>query len=181
MSTSAVSNAPGTVGSSSSGETLARAQAITTGVSFKKERVTLRTLVTIQTCPQGFRSRLGYHANFYITRPNSVEREIGHITAWRISKPTGANRNINPGYWLDEWCRPNLRLYNDSDKELAYCLRALYGTGINSSPEPSQRINSDEVKNSLRDTGHDLVFIQSIYIKWREDPNDEQTGVSDCL
>lgn len=146
-------------------------------INFKYGKATIRTLVSVKKCPLGFGSRLGYHANLYITFPREVEREIGHITAWRISRPSGVNPNIDPVYCLSEWYFDPLGKYDENSKQLAYCIRSLYGKGEIPTRRISDRVVNPEKKDELKDGGNELVFIETIYIKWREDRNDEDSEV----
>lgn len=169
MATTATPNPPGSDSSSSNSVPLAEAEAIEQ-IQFKGENAELRTVVSVQACPIGSRSRLGYHANLFLTPSNGEEKEIGWITAWRISKPTGVNRNINGDYYRDEWLRA-INRYDEDSKETAYCMKAL------SREAKKGRMEGDK-QLVLGHEGHEFVFIQMLYIKWREDPDDEQTGVS---
>lgn len=154
------------------------AQAETTEeINFKDGDATIRTLVSVQTCPRGFRSRLGYHAKLYLTPGGGVEREIGDITAWRISRPTGVNPNIDPQYCLSDWYFKRLGTYDESSRQLAYCFKAFYGPGTVSPRRFYDQVESEDKKDELRDGGNEIVFIETIYIKWREDPDDEQSEV----
>lgn len=145
-------------------------------INFKNGKATIRTLVSVKKCPHGFRSRLGYHANLYITLPDGVERDIGYITAWRISRPSGVNPNIDPQYCMAEWYFESLRRYDEDSKQLAYCIRSLYGKG-EIPRRISDRVVNAEKRNELQDGGNELMFIETIYIKWREDRNDARTEV----
>lgn len=146
-------------------------------IDFKGEGVTIRTLVSVQNCPRGFRSRLGYHANLYLTPGDGVEREVGYITAWRISRPTGVNPNIDPQYCQADWYLKRLGTYDEASKQLAYCFKAFYGPGSVVPYRFYDRVVSEDKRNELRDGGNEIVFIETIYIKWREDPEDEESGV----
>ncbi|KAG6354920.1 hypothetical protein INS49_004001 [Diaporthe citri] len=145
-------------------------------INFKggKDNATIRTLVSVKKCPHGFRSRLGYHANLYITLADGVEREIGYITAWRISRRSGVNPNIDPQYVLADWYFESLGTYDEDSKQLAYCIRSLYGKG-EIPHRISERIVNREKRNEIQDGGNELVFIETIYIKWREDRKDART------
>lgn len=148
-------------------------------INFKDgtENATIRTLVSVEKCPHGFRSRLGYHANLYITLADGVERDIGYITGWRISRPSGVNPNIDPQYCMAEWYFKPLGTYDENSKQLAYCIRSLYGKGEIPIRRLSDRVVNQEKKNELQDGGNELMFIETIYIKWREDRKDPQSGV----
>lgn len=145
-------------------------------IDFRDGKATIRTLVSVKKCPHGFRSRLGYHANLYITLPDGVERDIGYITAWRISRPSGVNPNIDPQYCMTDWYFEPLRTYDENSKQLAYCIRSLYGRG-EIPRRISDRVVNQEKRSELQDGGNELMFIETIYIKWREDRNDARTEV----
>lgn len=155
---------------------LAEAEA-TEEITFKLRTATIRTLVSVHKCPRGFRSRLGYHARLFVTERDGIEREIGYIIGWRISKPTGNKPNIDNRYYLDDWYYRNIREEYDKDSwALAYCFNAIYRPGSFEGDNYDQVVD-EEKKNELRDGGNEVVFIQTIYIKWREDPDDEESEV----
>lgn len=154
---------------------LAEAEA-TDEIEFKRRKANIRTLVSVHKCPRGFRSRLGYHARLFITEQDGIEREIGYIIAWRISKPTGENPHLDNRYYLDDWYYRNTREYDKDSRALAFCFNAIYRPGSFEGDNYDQVVD-EEKKNQLRDGGNEVVFIQTIYIKWREDPDDEQSEV----
>lgn len=145
-------------------------------ITFKDEKATIGTSVSVHKCPRGFRSRLGYHARLFITEQDGIEREIGYIIAWRISKPTGDNPNIDNQYCLDDWYHRSISEYDKDSRALAYCFNAIHRPG-SFEGENYDQVVDEEMKNELRDGGHEVVFIQTIYIKWREDPDDEESDV----
>lgn len=149
-------------------------------INWKDGLADTRILVSVQKCPNKFRSRLGYHANLYITLPDGVERDIGYIKAWRISRPSGVNPTIDPQWCLGDWYFKPLETYDEGARQMAYCVRALYGKGELPARRLSDRFVNEKKKDEIRDGGNELVFIETIYIKWREDPGDPQTEVCNC-
>lgn len=140
-------------------------------------RANMRTLVSVRKCPHGSRSRLGYHANLFLTLPGAEEKDIGYIKGWRISRPSGVNPNIDPQYLMAEWYFKPLREYDQGSKEMAYCIRALYGKGQLPIRRISDRIVNSEKEAEVRDGGNEIVFIEEIYIKYRENQYDPKTQV----
>lgn len=149
-------------------------------INWKDGIADIRILVSVQKCPLKFRSRLGYHANLYITLPDGVERDVGYITAWRISRPTGVNPNIDPQYCMADWYFKALGSYDEGSRQLAYCIRALYGKGEFPARRLSDRVVNEAKKSELRDGGNEIIFIETMYIKWREDLDDKRTEVCNC-
>lgn len=137
----------------------------------------MRTLVSVRKCPHGSRSRLGYHANLFLTLPGAEEKDIGYIKGWRVSRPSGVNPTIDPQYLMAEWYFRPLQEYDQGAKEMAYCIRALYGKGQLPIRRLSDRIVNAEKEAELRDGGNEMVFIEEIYIKYREDQYDPSTQV----
>lgn len=155
---------------------LAQIEAIES-IKFRFQDATIRTLVSVRECPRGKSSRLGYHANLYLTLRDGVERDVGYITGWRISRPSGSNPNIDPEPCLNDWYFAPLQSYDEDSKQLAYCVRAVYGKGSIPTRRVSDRVVNAEKKEELRDGGNEIVFIETLYIKWRENPNNRQTQV----
>lgn len=145
-------------------------------IELEEQDATIRTVVSVHKCPRGFRSRLGYHATLYLTKADGVERYVGYITAWRVSKPTGASPNTDPRYYMDDWYHRRGSDYDRDSRLLAACFRAIIEPGSSDGDNYDQVLDQGK-RNQLRDGGNEFVFIQTIYIKWREDPEDEDTEV----
>ncbi|POS74784.1 hypothetical protein DHEL01_v206826 [Diaporthe helianthi] len=110
------------------------------------------------------------------TVPGEEEKNVGYIIAWRISKPTGVNLTTDPRYYLDDWYLRSSRSYNADSGPLAACVWAFFGPGSLDGDNYDQVV--DEKKHELGDHGNELVFIQTVYIKFREDPADIDTAYS---
>lgn len=149
----------------------------TESIQFRFQNATIRTLVSVRECPRGKSSRLGYHANLYLTLRDGVERDVGYITGWRISRPSGINPNIDTYPCLSDWYFDPLQSYDEDSKQLAYCVRAIYGKGSIPTRRVSDRVVNAEKREELRDGGNEIVFIETLYIKWRENANDRRTQV----
>lgn len=121
-----------------------------------------------------------------MTIPNEQEREIGYITGWRISKPTGVNPNIDIMPFGEDWYWSYLNTFDDQSIQMVYCFRALWGdpdmfvrpnSMIDTPRKVSRQVVDEEKKVQLRGTGNEIIYIQTIYVKWREDLSDEKTEV----
>lgn len=145
-------------------------------VMFNDAPCNIRTVVSVRECPLKFQSRLGYHATLYLSRQNEKEREIGFIRGWRISKPSGVNSSIDPRYFMKDWYFKDLRTYDESSRRLANCVRAIYGKG-NIARRISDRVVDSQKRDELRDGGNEIVFIETIYIKWCDNLKDNQSEV----
>jgi hypothetical protein len=137
---------------------------------------TIRTVLSVHKCPSGFRSRLGYHALLFLKKPGDVERYVGYIIGWRISKPTGVSPQIDPVYYKEDWYYGKERDHDRDSRLLASCFRAIIAPG-SLYGENYEQVLDETVKTQLQDEGNEVVFIQTVYIKWREDPEDEDTEV----
>lgn len=145
-------------------------------IEWEDTGATLRTVMSIHKCPHGFRSRLGYHATFYLTKHGGEENNIGYIIAWRISKPTGVNPNIDPRYYLNDWYHRSSTDYHRDAWSPAACVWAFYGPGSFDGANYDQ-VADQEKRDELGDGGNELIVIQTIYIKFREDPKDIESAV----
>ncbi|KAG8162288.1 hypothetical protein KVR01_008053 [Diaporthe batatas] len=132
-------------------KTLAEAEA-TMEINWEHTVANLRTVVSIH-------------------KSGGEEKNVGYIIAWRISKPTGINPNIDPKYYLDDWYRRSSRSYNRDSWPLAACVWAFYGPGSFDGANYDQVVD-EEKKDELGDYGNELISIQTIYIRFREDPED---------
>ncbi|KAK7739725.1 hypothetical protein SLS53_005695 [Cytospora paraplurivora] len=130
------------------------------------EPVRLKLRLAVHTCYVPFQTRLGYTAHMYLRRRKAKDyKQIGIVEGWRVSKPTQANPTIDPQYWVQEWLRTPLDSHSEDGgvwNELAMALRALYRRD----GSPLMGVHSPE---SLRDDGHEIVFIQLLHVLWKDE------------
>lgn len=125
--------------------------------------------------PQGHLTRLGYYADLFLGLdgpgqsggPRREENHVGYISAWRLSKEPNqyAHEEFQP--WVAEWLRSELGGLDDDSRPFKETLRLLYDeTG------QLRAVNDASLRSALDDTGSELVFIEMIWIKYK----DEKTG-----
>lgn len=137
----------------------------------KPEPVTLRLRVQVHTCPVPFSTRLGYHGTIILRRAGHRDRDIGSITAWRVSRPTRAQPDVDRLPFLRDWIRSRLDGGPHEDggghawTELAMAMRGLY------TPRAGQARSQlgEDVRRVLADGGNELVFIQLLHVLWQDD------------
>ena len=105
-------------------------------------------------------SRIGYYAKFRLTVPDADATDelidgktIGHILAWRISKPTTSLPNVGNA-WLDEILAADP--VDDDMDETSLCMLALFDHDGTVKPIVGANINQLNQ--------HPLMFIEMIYI-----------------
>jgi hypothetical protein len=145
-------------------------------ILFRNQTAIMRMVVSVHKCPRGFRSRLGYHATLYLKMEDDVERYVGYIIAWHVSKPTGVSPNTDPRYYMDDWYHRRGKDYDRDSRLLASCIRAIIEPGSYDGENYDQVLDEGK-RNQLRDGGNEFMFIQTIYVKWRENPEDEDSEV----
>lgn len=125
--------------------------------------------------PQGHLTRLGYYADLFLALdepghdggPGVEENHVGYISAWRLSKEPNqyAHEEFQP--WVTEWLQGELGDPDDDSRPFKETLRLLYDeTG------QLRAVNDESLRSALDDTGSELVFIEMIWIKYK----DEKTG-----
>ena len=133
-----------------------------TAVTFEEQDAELTVSLKVFNDPDPLRSRLGYRAQFSLTRPaadSEVERltnVVGYIDAWRIAKRTANLPEANHLAFIQELTRngtkrPNIR-------ETSICMAALY----TEKGEVRQKLD-DGIIAQLND--NPLIFIEMIYIR----------------
>ena len=110
-----------------------------------------------------FDSRLGYHANISLERPDEKSEEpvieqIGYIHSWRIDKPNRRTRNPKAKTrWKNDFLRKNPhKRFPPAGSETAGCLQALFTKAGLVKPE------LEDQSNILDD--EPLIFLQMIYL-----------------
>ncbi|KUI56680.1 hypothetical protein VP1G_04026 [Cytospora mali] len=126
----------------------------------------LRISLQVHTDPYGYRTRLGYYGELFLT-PNTdnQERPAGYITAWRISKPNSGHPLVNPQTWVDEWLIGPMGDGKSAESidtnNIKEPLRRLYD--VFGQPRPnSQTMTANRVE--LGDSGNEIVFVPMICI-----------------
>lgn len=144
-----------------------------------KDGVRLNMNLQVQTCPFRYNTRLRYHASFFLT-PSATQQqqEIGFVDAWRVSKPSLVQPNIDRYGWVNEWLKPSLESYDSEVRPLVTALRALYTSDGQFGPEEGPALgcppNMDTI---LSDHGYTIMYIQNVYIKWNSDIRVSVSGV----
>ncbi|KAL2282254.1 hypothetical protein FJTKL_11075 [Diaporthe vaccinii] len=135
----------------------------------------LRMSLQVHADPQGHLTRLGYYADLFLALdepgqdggPGREENHVGYISAWRLSKEPNqyAHEEFQP--WVTEWLQGELGDPDDDSRPFKETLRLLYDeTG------QLRAVNDESLRSALNDTGSELVFIEMIWIKYK----DEKTG-----
>ncbi|ROV95655.1 hypothetical protein VMCG_07544 [Cytospora schulzeri] len=126
----------------------------------------LRMSLEVHDDPYGYRSRLGYYGELYMTpTTDNQERAVGYVSSWRVSKPNARNPGYDPQIWTNEWLRGELP---DGDtpeikhtNEVKTMLRRLYD--VNGQPRPnSQYLTANSLE--LGDNGNEMLYISMIWI-----------------
>lgn len=139
-----------------------------------KEEGRLRMALQVHADPQGHLTRLGYYADLFLKLDEpghsggpQEEHHIGFISTWRLSKEPNSYAHEEFQPWVTEWLRGELGGPDDDSRPFKETLRLLYDeTG------QLRAVNNDSLRSALGDTGSDLVFIEMIWVKYK----DETTG-----
>lgn len=133
----------------------------------------LRMALQVHADPQGHLTRLGYYADLFFSlddpeqelgAPRREEHHVGYISAWRLSKEPNQYSHEEYQPWVTEWLRSELGDPEDDSRPFKETLRLLYDeTG------QLRDVNDDSLRSALGDTGSDLVFIEMIWIKYKEE------------
>lgn len=140
----------------------------------------LRMSLQVHADPQGHLTRLGYYADLFLgldepgqaDAPRREENHVGYISAWRLSKEPNQYAHEEYQPWVSEWLQGELGDADDDSTPFKETLRMIYDeTG------QLRRVNDDSIRSALDDTGSELVFIEMMWIKYK----DEMTGFSVSL
>ncbi|KAG6359511.1 hypothetical protein INS49_013032 [Diaporthe citri] len=137
----------------------------------------LRMSLQVHADPQGHLTRLGYYADLFFgldepgqtdePRRQLEENHVGYISAWRLSKEPNQYAHEEYQPWVTEWLQEELGGPDDDSRPFKETLRLLYDeTG------QLRDVSDDSLRAALDDTGSELVFIEMIWIKYK----DEATG-----
>lgn len=124
--------------------------------------------------PQDHRTRLGYYADLFLKLEEpeknggpEEEHHVGYISTWRLSKEPNQYSHEELQPWVTEWLQDDLGSLDDDSRPFKETLRLLYDkTG------QLRSVDDDSLRSALSDTGSDLVFVEMIWIKYK----DEKTG-----
>lgn len=144
----------------------------------------LRMSLQVHADPQGHRTRLGYYADLFFTRDEQgqnseagqEEQHIGYISSWRLSKEPNSYGHEDPQPWVAEWLRGDLGDPQDDSRPFKQTLRLLY----NWIGQP-QAVDDDSLRSALADTGHELIFIEMIWIKYKDETTGFQVSSGTCI
>lgn len=143
------------------------------------EKGDLRMSLQVYADPQGYRTRLGYYADLFLKLdgPNQEvgpsrdgdhsrqERHIGFISTWRLSKEPSQHGHEDYQPWVAEWLRSALGDKDDDSRPFKETLRLLYDdTG-----KIRENANDELIRSALDETGHELVFVEMLWIKYEDD------------
>lgn len=117
----------------------------------------LRMSLQVHQDVSGYRSRLGYYGEMYLTVPGQRERHIGLISAWRISKSSGRHADGTPD-WVTEWLQGSEQAHDDVQS----ALEELYDRDGNSKVKSG--LCDHRLINSLGDDRSDFLYIPLIWI-----------------
>lgn len=143
------------------------------------ETATLRMSLQVYADSQGYRTRVGYYADLFLkldapdpeVAPSQEgdhsreERHIGFISSWRLSKEPNQYAHEDYQPWVMEWLRSDLGDEGDDSRPFKEMLRFLYDdTG-----KIRENMNDELIRSALDETGSELVFIEMMWIKYRDD------------
>jgi hypothetical protein len=176
---------------------LARARA-SKSITLEKtgEKGKLRMSLGIYTDPQGYRTRLGYYADLFFRldgsgkdgEPDPEEFHIGFISSWRLSKQPYQYGHGKHQPWVMEWLHGDLGDASDDSRPLKKALRLLYHEESTDSEAGGEKVEAGQVRDNMTDdivrsaldeTGSELVFIEMLWIKYKDDKTGFQVS-SDC-
>ncbi|ROW07610.1 hypothetical protein VPNG_06784 [Cytospora leucostoma] len=149
------------------------------GVSGTRAR--LRVTLEVHDDPYGYRSRLGYYAQMFLTPDSDPrERSAGYISSWRISKPNAGQQLVDPTVWVEEWLRRPIPEGEDNESIctgiLMEPLQRLYDQ--NGNTRENLRCDGNALKALYNDhNGHEIVFIPMILIYHELPCNDDLCAV----
>ncbi|KAG8168366.1 hypothetical protein KVR01_001115 [Diaporthe batatas] len=137
------------------------------------EEGNLRMSLQVHADPQGYRTRVGYYADLFLKLAGPIqegdysreERHIGFISSWRLSKEPNQYGHENYQPWVTEWLRSELGDKDDDSRPFKETLRLLYDdTG-----RIRGNINDELIRSALDETGNELVFVEMLWIKYKDD------------
>ncbi|KAK7740725.1 hypothetical protein SLS53_005193 [Cytospora paraplurivora] len=141
-----------------SAEVYAEAQGTTPNIQLHRTGGTgnLRMSLQVHQDVSGFRTRLGYYGEMYLTVPGQRERHIGLISAWRISRSSGRHPDGTPD-WVTEWLQdPEVK------NDVQSALTELYDHNGATKVNPGD-CNAELLKH-LGDEQSDFLYIPLIWI-----------------
>ncbi|ROW13843.1 hypothetical protein VPNG_03582 [Cytospora leucostoma] len=141
-----------------SAEVYAEARGTIPGIPLSRNGGTgnLRMSLQVHEDVSGFRTRLGYYGEMYLTVPGQRERHIGLISAWRVSRSSGRHSDGTPD-WVTEWLQDP-----EVNNDVQSALTELYDHGGTSKVESGSC--DAELFSYLGDEQSDFLYFSLMWI-----------------
>ena len=161
----------------------------------------LRMSLEVRADPQGYRTRLGYYADLFLKLdgpgqeggPEPEECHIGYISSWRLSKQPDQYGHEEFQPWVTEWLHSELGGPDDESRPFKETLRLLYEIKnddgqVEAGQVKARKVKAGQVRDNMTDdlvrfaldeTGSELVLIEMLWIKYKDDTTGFQVSV-DC-
>lgn len=136
-----------------------------------------------------FRTLMGYYGYIYFQLdPSQPWEDIGKIDAYGISRPTVRNPHIDPRPWIAEWldgkAEEKVKYTNDT-LDIANALRAIYqdtstAAAANAAAGAVKARVAAQYRLQLASdgTGHDIVYIKTLWVHEQRPDDVPQPGVT---